>query len=141
MERLAPRGSRWRAVLGVVPGVGILPLLLGASASNPPSCSWNEKPVAVFDVADRADLARHVPGLARAPEVAGDPILKNGKPAGLEGRLHVTVFDCLPWSAIPTMGPPVRGPTPDVVRNIVVVQKLDKDAWWFLDVNLTGMTP
>lgn len=125
----------------MVLGTALLPFLLGASSPAPASCPWNEPPRAVFDVADRADLARHVPGLATSPEVVGDPILLNGKPAGLEGRLHVTVYDCLPWSSIPTYGPLVRGPGPDVVRNIVVVQKLDKDAWWFADVNLSGMTP
>jgi len=95
----------------------------------------------VFDVADRADLARHIPGLATSPEVAGDPILTNGKPAGLEGQLHITVFDCLPWGRIPTIGGLMRGPELEALRNIVVVEKLDRDAWWFAEVDLSGMTP
>jgi hypothetical protein len=134
-------GGKGRAALGVVLATGCLPFLLGASTAAPASCPWNEAPRAVFDVADRADLARHVPSLATSPEVAGDPTLENGVPAGLEGPLHVTVFDCLRWGAIPTYGPLVRGPMPEVAHNIVVVQKLDRDAWWFIDVNLTGLAP
>src|SRR5438552_23907 len=141
MKRLGSGRSGWPAIVGAVLAVGLLPFLLGASAAAAPSCSWNERPRAVFDVADRADLARHIPGLATSPEVAGDPILVNGKPAGLEGQLHITVFDCLPWGRIPTIGGLMRGPAPEALRNIVVVQKLDRDAWWFAEVDLSGMTP
>jgi hypothetical protein len=142
VRRPRPGWSHWRRIVGVVLVAGLLPFLLGASVPAAASCPWNEKPLAVFDVADRAALARHVPGLAKTPEVAGDPILVNGKPAGLEGRLHITVFDCLPWSSIPTYyWPSTRGSGPDEVRNIVVVQKLDRDAWWFADVDLTRLTP
>jgi|SRR5439155_15675959 len=127
MRRIGPARIEWRRVLGLSLGAGLLPFLLGASvAPASASCAWNERPRAVFDVADRADLARHIPGLAKTPEVARDPILVNGKPAGLEGRLHITGFDCLPWGAIPTSGPLSRGTAPDAVRDIVVVQKLDR---------------
>jgi hypothetical protein len=97
MRPSGPGRIEWRPILSVVLGAGLLPFLLGASAAPASaSCPWNETPRAVFDVADRADLAWHIPGLATTPEVVGDPILKNGKPAGLEGPLHVTVYDCLP---------------------------------------------
>ena len=138
---LGRRRSGGGAVLAAVLGAASLPFLLGASSPPPFPCTWNQAPRAVFDVADRADLARHLPGLATAPEVAGDSILQNGEPAGLEDPLHVTVFDCLPWGSIPTIGGPMRGPVPDAIRNVVVVQRLDGNAWWFAEVNLTGMTP
>jgi hypothetical protein len=141
MRPSGPAPTEWRPILGVVLGTGLMPFLLGASAAPvSASCPWNQTPRAVFDVADRADLARHIPGLAKTPEVAGDPILVNGKPAGLEGPLHVTVYDCLRGGAIPAYLP-LGGTLPAVVRNVVVVQKLDRDAWWFTDVDLTELTP
>src|SRR6267378_2559593 len=93
-------------ILRAVVAAAILPWLLGASASpDPAACPSNPDPLAVFEVADRAALAQRVPGLANAPEVSGDPILINGRPGGLEGVLHVTIYACLRYGEIPTIGP------------------------------------
>lgn len=146
MERLTRWRSGQRPLLGLIVAGVYLPWLLAASAPWPDlgSCSSNEKPLAVFDVADRAGLARRIPGLANAPEVAGDPILVDGRPGGLEGALHVTVFACLPYGAIPMHPQLTREPAPApraVFRNIVVVQTASRDAWWFAEVNLDGFAP
>jgi hypothetical protein len=131
--------------LGLVVMAATLPWLLGASASSPDlaTCPSNPDPLAVFDVADRAALAQRIPGLANAPEVAGDPILINGRPGGLEGALHVTVYACLPWGAIPIFPPLIQDTASllTVVRNIVVVQTASLDAWWLADVPLDGFVP
>ena len=146
MERVTRWRTGKRPVLSLVFAAVLLPWLLGASAPSPDpgSCGSIEHPLAVFDVADRAGLARRIPGLAEAPEVAGDPILVNGRPGGLEGALHVTVDACLPYSVIPIYPPLSREPAPGppaVFRNIVVVQTASRDAWWFAEVNLDGFAP
>jgi len=136
MQRLTRWRSGQRPVLRLVLAAVLLSCLLGASAPwpDPGSCASNAHALAVFDVANRAGLVQRIPGLV------------NGGPRWLDGALHLTVFACLPWSSIPTIGGPLlrQGAAhslPADVFNIVVVRTASLDVWWFADVNLDGFAP
>jgi hypothetical protein len=142
MRYLSRRLGPSRRTRGILPAVASVGVLIAAAAPEPYTgpCSWDEV-LAEFDVADRAELAVRVPGLADSPEVSGEPILVNGEPAGLSiGPLHVVVVKCVRSDQVGTYGQ-LGASRPSVIHNVVAIRTAEPDSWIFSDVSLDGLNP